>query len=46
MPATFKDAALEQEQNAKKGHYNGVGNDVDDTKEWEGVYPNKLDAEM
>lgn len=45
MPATFKDKALEMERD-KSSHIKEVANEIDDTKEWEGVYPNKLDNEM
>ena len=44
MPEFFKDKALEAEKD--KGKFNFKPNEVDDTKEWEGVYPNKLDQEM
>lgn len=45
MPATFKDKALEMERD-KTSHVKETANEIDDTKEWEGVYPNKLDSEM
>jgi hypothetical protein len=42
MPNGFKDKALEAFKNDNSGH-NNTFNDVDDTKEWEGVYPTVLD---
>ena len=44
MPAFFKDKALDAAEN--KGNNNSTVNEIDDTKEREGVYPNKLDEEM
>lgn len=38
MPAFFKDKALDAEKD--KGKYNYNVNEIDDTKEREGVYPN------
>ena len=45
MPENFKDKALERERAHKAGDFNHTM-EIDDTKEWEGVYPNSLDNEM
>ena len=42
LPATIKDKNLQAFN--KKNHVSN--DDVDETKEWEGMYPNKMDQEM
>jgi hypothetical protein len=49
LSGSFKDKSLEQERNERNvrnernGTMSDVGRDLNDTKEWEGVYQNKLD---
>jgi len=43
MPNGFKDKALDAFKAENSGHFNQTFDAVDDTKEWEGVYPTNLD---